>query len=149
MLETRAKVVQVNGREAWVEVDSSAGCNMCKSEGGCGSSKLGQLFCSASRRFRADNSIDAHVGDEVLVVVADGTILRGVGLMYLIPLVLLLAGALLGTVWAGSSSAEQDGYAVTGAVLGLAAGLISSRWLSAHAEKGRFQAYLTRRATSA
>ena len=128
MLETRAIVVQIEGRYALVNASQGNGCEQCNGKG-CGSGKLTQLFCGKPRRFRVDNSIDARVGDEVIVSVADGAVLRGIGLVYLLPLALLVAGVLLGSLFA-TQMEQRDGYAAAGAGIGLIGGFILSRWIA-------------------
>lgn len=141
MLETRATVVQLDGYNALVEADHVSSCEQCSGKG-CSSSKLGQLFCSTPRQFQVENSINAKVGDDVLVAVAEGVVLRGIGLAYLLPLLLLLAGAALGSLSAGAPE-QQDGYALMGALLGLVIGFVLSKQISLRQSKGYFQPYLT------
>jgi sigma-E factor negative regulatory protein RseC len=141
MLETRATVVQLDGRNVLVEADHVSTCEQCSGKG-CSSSKLGQLFCGTPRQFQVENSINAKVGDDVLVAVAEGVVLRGIGLAYLLPLLLLLAGAALGSLSAGTSE-QQDGYALMGALLGLVIGFVLSKQISLRQSKGYFQPYLT------
>lgn len=141
MLETRATVVRLDGDDALVETDHVSGCEQCNGKG-CSSSRLGQLFCTRPRQFQVKNSINAKVGDDVVVAVAEGVVLRGIGLAYLLPLLLLLAGATLGSVSAGSIE-QQDGYALTGAMLGLVAGLFIAKQISLRQTKGYFQPYIT------
>ena len=144
MLETRAIIVQVEGQHALVQASAASGCEQCKGKG-CGAGKLSQLFCSKPRQFRVGNPIDAGVGDEVVISVAEGAILRGIGLVYLLPLLLLVMGAMLGGVWVGPSSPGQhDGYAAAGALLGLAAGFIAVKWISSRQARSRFQPYIAR-----
>ncbi len=124
MLETRAIIIQVDGAEAVVEALESGGCGHCGSEKGCG--KASQLFCSQPRRFRVRNNINARIGDEVQISVADGVLLRSAAIIYLLPLALLLAGGMLGSHWA-NDAASRDGYAAIGALLGLVAGFVLIR----------------------
>lgn len=127
MLETRAIVVSVEGNEAVVAA-KHGGCGQCDSAKGCGSGKLAQLFCSQPRQFRVRNQMNARVGEEVQVSVADGVLLRGAIILYLMPLMLLLAGGLLGSYWA-TDAASRDGYAAVGALSGLVAGFTLARLL--------------------
>ncbi len=143
MLETRAIIVQVEGQYALVQASQANGCEQCKGKG-CGAGKLSQLFCSKPRQFQADNPINAGVGDEVVVSVAEGAILRGIGLVYLLPLLLLVMGAMLGSAWAGQSPEQHDGYAAAGALLGLAAGFIAVKWISLRQAKNHIQPCIAR-----
>lgn len=129
-LETRAIVVRIDGPLAFVESAQANGCGQCKGKAECGTGKLSRLLCSEPRQFKVDNAIAAAVGDDVVVSVADGAVLRGIALVYLLPLVLLVAGAATGNALAVQDG-QRDGYAVAGAVLGLAIGFVSSRWLGA------------------
>lgn len=140
MLETRAVVVQVDGQRALVQASQGGGCGQCSGKG-CGTAKLSQLFCSKPRQFQVDNPINAHVGDQVVVSVADGAVLHGIGLLYLLPLLSLAAGATLGNV-AAEQVEQRDGYAAAGALIGLVCGFILSRWLAAR--QRRQQPYIAR-----
>ncbi|MEQ1526292.1 MAG: SoxR reducing system RseC family protein [Gallionella sp.] len=142
MLETRATVIKLEGQHAMVESDNVSSCKQCQGKG-CGSSKLGQLFCASPRLFKVENSIQAKVGDEVVVAIGEGIVLRGIALAYLLPLLLLLVGAALGSALAVSRAAGQDGYAVAGALIGLMIGLVAARKIYLRFAKGYFQPYLT------
>lgn len=129
MLETRAVVVQLlDEQSALVQASQGSGCGQCSGKG-CGSSKLSRAFCSTPRQFRVVNRIHADIGDEVVVSVAEGAVLHGIGLLYLLPLLLLLVGAYF--VGGLAPQADQrDGYAALGALSGLIAGFVAARWLS-------------------
>jgi sigma-E factor negative regulatory protein RseC len=143
MLETRAIIVQVEGQYALVQASQANGCEQCKGKG-CGSGKLSQLFCSKPRQFQVENPINAGVGDEVVISVAEGAILRGIGLVYLLPLLLLVIGAMLGSAWVGQSLGQHDGYAAAGALSGLAAGFIAVKWISLRQAGNHSQPYIAR-----
>lgn len=134
MLETRAVVVETDTRYAQVVASGGNGCSACDGKG-CGSGKLTQLFCSRPRQFKVDNRIHAGVGDEVVISIPDGAVLRGIGLVYLLPLVLLFAGA----AWADGLS---DAYTAIGALSGLVIGFALARWLSMRSV--RQQPYIAR-----
>lgn len=133
MLESRAVVVQSDAFTAEVVGSGGSGCSACDGKG-CGSKKLTQLFCSRPRQFKVDNRIHASVGDEVIICVPDGAVLRGVGLVYLLPLVFLFSGAAL--------AGKSDAYAAVGALSGLVIGFALARWLSVRSR--RQQPYIAR-----
>ncbi len=126
-LETRATVVRTEGRIAFVEAAQTGSCGQCQGKG-CGTAKLSRLLCSEPREFQVDNEVGAAAGDQVVVSVADGAVLRGIAMVYLLPLALLLAGAACGSAMAGDE-AQRDGHAAAGAALGLVGGFLLSRWL--------------------
>lgn len=139
MLETRAVVVQQDSRVTLVQADGASGCSVCEGKG-CGSSKVTQLFCNKPRQFKVDNRINAGVGDQVIVSVAEGTVLRGISLVYLLPLALMFAGATLAGGWV--EGAQRDGYAAAGALCGLIVGFVLAKWLSSR--EARQKPYIAR-----
>jgi sigma-E factor negative regulatory protein RseC len=122
MIEMRAIVIQLDGKEASVQPVGTGGCGHCDSEGGCGSGTLTKVFCGDKpRQFKVRNEVNAGIGDEIQVSIPDGVLLRGAIKMYVLPLILLLAGGMAG------DAAGRDGYAVVGAVLGLSLGFILAK----------------------
>jgi len=141
-LETRAIVVSVDGRYAIVQPDESNGCGQCNGKG-CGATKLSRLFCNKPRQFQVKNPIEAAVGDAVIVSVAEGAILRGIGLVYLMPLVLLVIGGMVGSSWPQQIE-QSDSYAAVGALCGLLAGFALAKWNAMSQADSQFQPYIAR-----
>src|SRR3989338_3077453 len=142
MLETRTIVVRVEGKHAFVQANQGNGCGQCGGKG-CGTGKLSQLFCSKPRQLQVDNPVNAGVGDEVIVSVAEGAVLRGIGLIYLLPLLLLLTSATLASLLA-TQPEQRDIYAATGALSGLAVGFIFAKWYSSHRSGRQNLPYIAR-----
>lgn len=115
-----ALVVASSGREVWVEVSARApACGQCKSPEACQGDLLGTK--GTPRRYRLDNLIGARIGDRVQLTVADGTLWRAAMYSYGLPLVLAIAGAVLGQAVAG------DTWAALGTLAGLYGGVILLR----------------------
>lgn len=130
MLEMRAIVMSVRGDEAEISPLGGGGCGHCDSEKGCGSGKLTKMFCSSEvRKFLVRNELGAQVGDEVNVSLPEGALLLSSWRMYLLPLLLLLGGGLMGASLAGET-ASRDGYALMGSMLGLVSGFVWGRFSS-------------------
>jgi sigma-E factor negative regulatory protein RseC len=142
MLETRAIVMQIDGQHALVQADQGNGCEQCNGKG-CGTGKLSRLFCSKPRQFQVNNPINADVDDEVIISVAEGAILHGVGMVYLLPLLLLVAGAMLGNQW-GLQAGQRDAYAAVCALTGLIVGFIFAKWILFRQAGSQFQPYIAR-----
>lgn len=142
MLEKRAVIVETHDDYALVQASETNGCDLCSGKG-CGSSKLGRLFCSKPRLFKVENPINAGAGDQVIITIADGAVLRGIGLVYVLPLLLSIAGAVSGNTMAGQSG-QSDAYAAMGAVLGLVIGFVMARRISSRQDRIRFQPHITR-----
>ena len=129
MIQARAIVIHLDGKDALVESTQGGGCGNCDTTNGCGSSKLSQLFCSEPRRFRVRNDDNAQVGTFVQIVVPDGMLLHSALLMYILPLVLLLLGAILGAQFT-HEEADSDVYSVAAGFVGLVLGFAVARSLS-------------------
>jgi len=126
MLEMRAIVLSVQGEDAEVS-PLGGGCGHCSSANGCGSGKVSQLFCSSQpRKFVVLNQVGARVGDEVNVSLPEGVLLRSSWRMYLLPLLLMLGGGLIGAALAGET-ASRDSFALLGSSLGLVSGFAWGR----------------------
>lgn len=121
MNETLARIVRVQGGTAWVRVEAPASCGACGGRG-CGSTSVfGQLFNPRPAEYPVDNAIDARVGETVVVGVEEGAVLRSVFRSYVLPLLLLLAGAVIGM------QAGGELLAMAGAGAGLVLGFVLLR----------------------
>ncbi len=147
MLETRATVMQVSPQSALVRANQVSGCEQCNGKG-CGSSKVAQLFCHTPRQFEVENAIGAVVGDEVIISVADGAVLRGIGLVYLLPLALLVSGGGLVSMLTEQSE-QHEGLVALGSIAGLLVGFVLAKWLAARLARRQSQPYIARHWTEA
>jgi sigma-E factor negative regulatory protein RseC len=115
LVTIRAVVRKLEGNNALVEVEQG-GCGRCHEEGGCGGQHLTQMFCGGQKTWLARNDIGAVVGDSVRVAIAQSSLRKTVNLVYGLPLLACIAGALGGMLIAGNG----------GAVIGAAGGLLIS-----------------------
>ncbi|MDD5329578.1 MAG: SoxR reducing system RseC family protein [Sulfuricella sp.] len=147
MIETEAVVVKVEDSIAYVQANRKSSCSGC-SESHCGTSVLAGFLGRKAPLYRARNDVGAKVGDRVVVGLEEAALLKGTLLLYLLPLLLLFVGAVAGSALADAAS--RDGYAVAGAVAGLAAGFL---WLKAHSAEtgfgGRYQPVVLSRVADA
>lgn len=121
MSQCEARVVVASGGEVWVEVAGRAPtCGNCKTADACQTGLLG--LTAGPRRYRVANRIGAQVGDQVQLIVAEGTLWRASLWSYAVPLLLAIGGAIIGQSMFG------DVAAAAGTVLGLACGVGVLRW---------------------
>lgn len=109
---------------ATLEIERKTACGLCGQTRGCGNSIWGKLFAHQSTAFKAQNLINAKVGDSVIVGINESALLKSALLLYILPLVTLFLGAILATQFNAS-----DASAMTGALIGLALGLL---WVKGH-----------------
>jgi sigma-E factor negative regulatory protein RseC len=129
MLEERARVVAVEADAVWVETVRQSTCGACSARAGCGHATLNRARAGSRARVRALTEQPLRVDDEVIIAIPEHLLLRGALRVYLLPLVLLFAGALLGGVW-NSRLPGMDLSAALG-VAGLLLGFVYNRWHSA------------------
>ncbi len=118
MASEEGVVIRVDASGTWVKTVRSGACESCSSKASCHSMGGGQEMEVA-----ADNPIGARVGDRVVLRMATASLLKGSFLVYMFPILLLVAGAALGEWIARASGVESSvPSAVTGfgaLVLGL------------------------------
>lgn len=121
MLEQAARVTRIAPDGVWVQAVESSGCGTCGGQG-CSTRRIAELFQRSPRQFPVDCDLSLAPGDRVVVGIADGSVLKAALRLYGLPLVLMLAGALLAQeVWPG------DGSALVGMLAGGIAGWLVGR----------------------
>lgn len=115
MNESPAVVKALDGDFAVVEIAApSSACGRCEGRDGCGKSVLD--FAAPPRRYSVRNTAGARAGDEVLVAVPDGAVLKAALLTYLVPVAAAIGGGAIGSaVWGGDAAS----------VMGVGAGLVA------------------------
>ena len=104
-------MVEVQPGRARVQTRRSGACESCKARGGC--SGLGG---GRDARVWVTDTLGVGEGDEVLIAVPEGTVVRASLLLYLLPVLALLGGAVLGNRLAPGLGLPADlGAAVLGA----------------------------------
>ena len=136
MIEETGQVVEVQGEFTWVEHERTSTCGSCSVRKGCGTSAIAKMLGQRRVRLRVLNQINAHVGDQVVVGIAEQGLLRGSLAVYAMPLLGLFAGALAGRFLGTSVFALQsDGLSIAGAVTGFVAALFWLRGFSRRKEQ--------------
>ena len=143
MIEEQAVVVEAGDGYAWVETQRRSVCGTCSASEGCGTAVLAKIWGERRTRVRAISALPLQPGDAVIVGLAEGALLRGSLLVYLLPLTLLLAGALLGqAAFAGAGEEPVVLASAVGLGLGFLVARIGSRRLR---DDARFQPLVVRR----
>lgn len=132
MIEERAVILSLDNASsndhssqiATLEIERKAACGLCGQTRGCGNSIWGKLFAHQSTAFKAQNRINAKVGDSVIVGINEKALLKSAMLLYILPLATMLIGAILAKQVSATELA-----AMLGAVIGLGLGLL---WVKGH-----------------
>lgn len=94
MIEETARVIGIEGSQLLLEADIKTSCQSCSASQGCGTALLTRHIGRKMTRFRADNSVNAGVGDQVVVGLEERAMLGGSLLVYLYPLLVMILAAL-------------------------------------------------------
>ncbi|TBR37767.1 sigma E positive regulator RseC/MucC [Marinomonas agarivorans] len=87
-----------------VETVRTSSCTACKAKSACGHHAIAQVSSSNRMRVIATNNVAARVGQRVKIGIPENSLLGASVLMYLVPLISLILGAVLVDVVTSSSS---------------------------------------------
>jgi sigma-E factor negative regulatory protein RseC len=147
LITETGRVLEVEGDWAWVACRRQVECARCAEGRGCGGGVLGRLLGDRLHKVRAaTGTVTVAAGDQVLIGLGEEVVLRAAAAVYLVPLVLALAGAVAATALVDGG----DLAAFAGAAAGLLLGLRWARGYSRrHAADASLQPVILRRANEA
>ncbi|MCP5189780.1 MAG: SoxR reducing system RseC family protein [Pseudomonadales bacterium] len=130
MLVETGRVVAVEADALWVETIRRSTCGGCAARQGCGHGLLNRIGDGRSGYIRvlrgpSTQRDSCQVNDQVRISIPEQVILRGSAVVYLLPLLCMLATAALAEQVL--PAAPQAGAAI-GALVGLAVGFGLVRW---------------------
>ena len=136
MADQMGIVIEVE-KEGWARVVTprTAGCSGCQA----GAVAEGCSSCMTSARLesRLANPVGAHPGDLVRVHISPASLFKSATVMYLLPILAMLSGALFAG-WAGGTMGINIDYsAFAGGAFGLAAGFALVRGLDRNSRLSR------------
>ena len=112
-------VIRADASGTWVKTLRGDACDSCSSKGTCHSLGGGQEM-----EVSAINPIGARVGDRVVLKMGSLPFLKGTFLVYMFPILLLVAGAALGEWFTLSSNSTSPLSSILFGFGGLAFGLV-------------------------
>ena len=127
MIEETARVVDIEGDQLVLQAQTKTACNACEVKQGCGTSVLSKVIGRKFTRFHATNTVNADIGDEVVVGMHEDAMLMGSVLVYLLPLLALIIGAVVADSLIDSAVESRDLYIILSGVAGFFAMLTVSR----------------------
>lgn len=94
MIEENVVVAKIENGQVWVESKQGSGCSGCQQKAACSTSALSKLI--KKRSVAVDSAFQLNVGDEVIVGIEEGILLRASLMLYLLPLLFMFLGGGLG-----------------------------------------------------
>jgi sigma-E factor negative regulatory protein RseC len=124
MIEETGRVVAIEEGAVWVETLRKSTCSSCSANAGCGQGLMDKIGVGRQRGFvRVLSDLQLALNDVVIIGISEDLLLRSAVLVYLLPLLGLLAGALL-----ASSLALTEGLVILSALASLLVSWLAVRW---------------------
>ena len=128
-METEEGIVtHLEARTAWVKTQQSGACKGCSARGACHGLGGG----SKEREVIAVNEAGAQVGDRILLSFESSSLLKVSFLLYMFPVLALLAGAIVGQQLAAVIGLNDS---LSSALVGFAAFFVAMRFIKAKANQ--------------
>lgn len=122
MIVETGRVVAVETDVLWVETIQQSSCGTCAAKNGCGQGLMNRVFDGRRNQLKVPlgqfSAADFAVDDQVELGVQESALVSSAMVVYLLPLLSLIAGMALTSHWFAS-----DGMAALGAGLGFTGGL--------------------------
>jgi sigma-E factor negative regulatory protein RseC len=100
MIEEQVVISSMAQGGAWVEGIQQSACGSCSAKAGCGQHTMSQLGRKVTLWLPLEGASKVNVGQQVVVGLPEGAILRSTLVLYGMPLIALLFGAIIGHfVW--------------------------------------------------
>ena len=131
MIEEEGVVAETADGRALVETQRSGSCQQCAARGACA-----HLGGGREARVWVEDPIGVQPGDRVVLAVAEATVVRASLLIYLLPVVALFAGALLGNHLAPSFGVSPDLGAAGLGIVAMALAFLVARSLGGKTAPG-------------
>lgn len=142
MIEEAATVVKLDGDYAEIETARKSSCGSCSAKSGCGTAMLSKVYGNRRSLMRLPNSINARVGDDIIIGLQEQALVQASFLFYLIPIFSCFIFALIGRT---IDNGVGEFATILGALSGLFAGLAFVKWLSVKLGlDSRYQAVMLR-----
>lgn len=133
MLTETGRVVAVEAQSLWVETIRQTTCGTCAAQKGCGHGLINQISDGSRSYIRVlcpeHESSVCKVNDQVRISIPEEVILRGSFIVYMIPLLTMLVGAVAAVDW---FAGDPDILAIAGASVGFVVGVGLVRWHAWH-----------------
>ncbi len=128
MIEERAEVIEIKGDKLLLQAQVQSACGGCAVNKGCGTSVLSKVVGRKFTQFQAVNSVNAKIGDTVVVGIAEDVMVKGSLMIYIVPLLAMLVFAVLADYAFAEQIGARDALIAAFSIAGLATGALVSRW---------------------
>lgn len=128
MIESVATVVAVGQDWAQVECRRKSACGHCHQQDNCGVGAMAKAMPGRPQLFQIALTMPVRVGQEVRIGIPERSLLKSALLVYMVPLLFLLLGALAGKGVAQLYLLKEEAPEILGALLGGGLGFLLARF---------------------
>jgi len=119
--------MSIDGDQLVLEAETQSSCQSCEVKSGCGTSVLSRWVGGKKfTRFQAKNTVQASVGDQVVVGLSETALLQGSLAIYFLPLLAMIIFALAADILF-SPGGSHDLIVAASAFAGFASALVACR----------------------
>lgn len=134
MIREQGVVVSLDDGSVWVSIQRHNTCQSCSAKSFCGTSVIAKLMGGEPRKIKVPNTINAAIGERVLITIPETHLLKSALFVYMLPLLAMLLGAVL--LDSGFSGWPVGEFAsVLGGVLGLLVGFMTVSYCAHRVQK--------------
>lgn len=138
MIEENAVVAKIEHNQVWVESKPKQGCGGCLQKSSCSTSVLDKFI--KKRSIAVDCEIELKPGDEVIIGISEGILIKASLLLYMLPLVVMvLSGASAEALL--PSAYENADLVIAGTAI---SALLLSLWAIAKLQQSFFFTFFSR-----
>ncbi|MBW2303010.1 MAG: SoxR reducing system RseC family protein [Deltaproteobacteria bacterium] len=123
MEKERGRVEQADERNIFVRIQQSSHCATCQSRDQC------HTLENREMQVKVPNTLQAKEGDLVEIAVPTRALLKLSLIVYLGPILMLLAGAFLGNYWAQTASRDVTLPSVIGGLSAMGISFLGLKWM--------------------
>lgn len=148
MIEETATVIAIENDQLVLQAEQRSACGSCAVKQGCGTSALSGWLGRKQRQLRAANTVDARVGDQVVLGLEEDALLSGSVMIYLLPLLVMILSAVLADQMLDTASTVRELLIILAAAAGFGLMLLLNRFrLIIDKRAGRFSPVVLRKVT--
>lgn len=123
MIEESVRVIEVQGDSLLLEAQTQSSCGSCQAKTHCGTATLSSVLGKKFVRFSVPNTVNAKVGDELIVGLPEKSLLSASFLVYLLPLLAMMVSGLIVDSWLAEDTALRDLLVFAVSLTGFAAAI--------------------------
>ncbi len=128
MIEEQVTVIAVENGQLILEAQTKSTCGGCAAKKACGTAALSKVVGKKFTHFRVKDTVNAKVGDVVVIGMSERALLSGSFMIYLLPIAGMIVMALLADAFLAPHAGSRDISVAISSLLGLFVGIMISRW---------------------